>query len=222
LSQRGSSRRPDRPRAAPARPRVTQQRRDTLTIATLRNVSDAELVDAIRRSDEAALAEAYHRHADASRALARRLAREPALAEEVVQEVFVRLWNQADRYEASRGSLRSYLLAHTHGRALDVVRSETARRRREEREAQLKTEPRYDLEREVVERTTATQVREALATLPEAERKAVELAYFGDHPYREVAEMLGEPEGTVKSRIRSGLSRLRTAMRESPTTDSDR
>ncbi len=164
------------------------------------------------RSDEAALAEAYKRHAPASRALARRLAREPALAEEVVQEVFIRLWHQADRYEPSRGSLRSYLLAHTHGRALDLVRSEAARRRREERDSQMQAEPAYDLERDVMARTTAAQVRDALAALPENEREAVELAYFQGHSYREVAEMLGAPEGTVKSRIRSGLSRLRKVM----------
>jgi RNA polymerase sigma-70 factor (ECF subfamily) len=160
------------------------------------------------------MAEVYKRHADASRALARRLAHEPALAEEVVQEVFLRLWRQADRYEPSRGSLRSYLLAHTHGRALDVVRSESARRRREEREAQMRREPAYDLEREVVDRTTATQVRDAVAALPDGEREAVELAYFHGHTYREVAALLGAPEGTVKSRIRSGLSRLRTAMQQ--------
>ncbi len=136
-----------------------------------------------------------------------------------MQEVFVRLWRQADRYEPSRGSLRSYLLAHTHGRALDLVRSEAARRRREEREAQTRVEPRYDLEREVMDRSAADQIRDAVATLPEPERVAVELAYFGGHPYREVAELLGEPEGTVKSRIRSGLSRLRVAMHETYRTE---
>jgi len=187
----------------------------------LGEVSDAELVEAILHSDEAALAEAYKRHAHASRALARRLAREPALAEEVVQEVFLRLWRQADRFEPSRGSLRSYLLAHTHGRALDVVRSESARRRREEREAQMQSEPAYDLEREVMERTTATQVRDALATLPDTEREAVELAYFQGHSYREVAQLLGAPEGTVKSRIRSGLSRMRKAMQAANLADPD-
>jgi len=197
----------------------SSRERDTLGIDTLRDVSDAELVDAIGRSDEAALAEVYKRHADAARALARRLAREPSLAEEVVQEVFIRLWRQSEKFEPSRGSLRSYLLAHTHGRALDVVRSESARRRREERDALMRAEPGYDLEREVVDRSAADQVRAALATLPEAERVAVELAYLGGHPYREVAEMLGEPEGTVKSRIRTGLSRLRTAMRETQATD---
>jgi RNA polymerase sigma-70 factor (ECF subfamily) len=203
------------------RPQLRRTGRDTPGIDTLGEVSDAELVEAILHSDEAALAEAYKRHAHASRALARRLAREPALAEEVVQEVFIRLWRQADRFEPSRGSLRSYLLAHTHGRALDVVRSEAARRRSEERDAQMQHAPAYDLEREVMERTTATQVRDALATLPDAEREAVELAYFQGHSYREVAELLGAPEGTVKSRIRSGLSRMRKAMQAANLPDPD-
>ena len=175
-------------------------------------MSDGELVDAIVAADADALEEAYRRHADASRALARRLAREPNLAEEVVQEVFVRLWNQGVRYDAQRGSLRSYLLAQTHGRALDLLRAERARRAREEREARTRVEPGYDLEADVIERSVAAQIRAALATLPEAERAAVELAYLGGHSYREVAHILGQPEGTIKSRIRSGLSRLRSAM----------
>ncbi len=190
-------------------------------IDTLSDVSDAKLVEAILLSDEAALAEVYKRHSYASRALARQLARDPALAEEVVQEVFIRLWRQPDRYEPTRGSLRSYLLATTHGRALDVVRSESSRRRREERESRMQAAPAYDLEREVMARTTAEQVRAALATLPEAEREAVELAYFSGHSYRKVAEILGAPEGTVKSRIRSGLSRLRVAMQAANVPDAD-
>jgi RNA polymerase sigma-70 factor (ECF subfamily) len=194
---------------------------DTWTIDALKDVSDAKLVEAILQADEDAFAEVYKRHSDASRLLARRLAREPAVAEEVVQEVFLRLWRQADRYEPTRGSLRSYLLATTHGRALDVVRSEAARRQREQREAQMQNAPAYDLEREVIARTTATQVHDALAALPASERKAVELAYFGGHSYREVAELLGEPEGTVKSRIRSGLSRLRRVMQALEATDPD-
>src|SRR3954469_11217149 len=115
-------------------------------IDTLADVSDAKLVEAILLSDEAALAEAYKRHAHASRALARQLARDPSLAEEVVQEVFIRLWRQPDRFEPTRGSLRSYLLANTHGRALDVVRSEASRRRREERESRMRAEPVADVE----------------------------------------------------------------------------
>jgi RNA polymerase sigma-70 factor (ECF subfamily) len=170
------------------------------------------LTDAIVRSDEEALAEAYRRHAVASRSLALRLVRDQSLAEEVVQEVFLRLWRSADRFDGTRGSLRSYLLAQTHGRALDLLRSEVARRRREEREAQLSRERKIDVESEAIANTVADEVRRALASLPADEREPVELAYLGGLPYREVAVRLGIPEGTAKSRIRSGLSRLRGAL----------
>jgi RNA polymerase sigma-70 factor (ECF subfamily) len=179
-------------------------------IAHLAGLLDVELTDAIARSDEQALGEAYRRHAAASRSLALRILRDEALADDVVQEVFVRLWTRADRYDGARGSLRSYLLAQTHGRALDLLRSETARRRREARD--IHSAPPVDVEREAIANTVADEVRRALASLPEDERAPVELAYLGGLPYREVAVRLGLPEGTAKSRIRSGLSRLRTAL----------
>jgi RNA polymerase sigma-70 factor (ECF subfamily) len=178
----------------------------------LRAASDANLVVAIARFRQEALAETYRRHAGASFGLAQRITGDRALAEEVVQEVFLRLWNQPDKFDAERGSLRSFLLAQTHGRSVDLVRSESSRRAREEREARMTAESGYDLEREVWDLTLAEHVREALAELNDGERSAIELAYFGGHTYREVATMLDEPEGTVKSRIRSGLSRLRGAL----------
>jgi RNA polymerase sigma-70 factor (ECF subfamily) len=195
-----------------SRVHLRASRCDTGPIADLAGLLDADLTDAIARADEAALAEAYRRHAVASRSLAMRLTRDRALAEDVVQEVFFRLWTRADRYDGTRGSLRSYLLAQTHGRALDLVRAESARRRREEREAQATREPQPGVEGQVIANTVADEVRRALASLPEDEREPVELAYLGALPYREVAMRLGIPEGTAKSRIRSGLSRLRTAL----------
>jgi RNA polymerase sigma-70 factor (ECF subfamily) len=157
----------------------------------------------------------YRRHAPATFGLARRIVGDRALAEEVVQEVFLRLWNTPDRFDANRGSLRTYLLTQAHGRSVDVVRAEASRRAREEREARLSSEGGYDLEREVWDLTQAEHVRDALDRLSDGERRAIELAYFGGHTYREVAVLLGEPEGTVKSRIRSGLGRLRDALVES-------
>jgi len=176
----------------------------------LRDASDAALVVAIGRWREDALAEVYRRHAGASYALARRLLNDKELAEEVLQEVFLRLWNTPERFDSERGSLRAYLLAQTHGRAVDLLRSETARRRREEREAREAPEFGDDIERQVIDLTVSEKVKEVVAGLPTDERQAIELAYFGGHTYRQVAVMLETPEGTVKSRIRSGLRRLRT------------
>ncbi len=103
--------------------------------ADLETVSDAGLVVAIGRFHHDALAEAYRRHGAASFGLALRIVADRRLAEEVVQEVFLRLWNEPEKFDPERGSLRSYLLAQAHGRSVDLVRAESARRAREEREA---------------------------------------------------------------------------------------
>ncbi len=178
----------------------------------LTSASDAVLVVAISRYHPEALAEAYRRHAGAVFALARRLLIDIALAEEIVQEVFLRIWNDPQKFDPERGSLRSYLLAQCHGRSVDLLRSETSRRNREEKDLRRTAESGYDLEHEVVDMAVAERVQEALHTLPDAEREAIALAYFGGHTYREVADLLDQPEGTVKSRIRSGLKRLRTEL----------
>jgi RNA polymerase sigma-70 factor (ECF subfamily) len=179
------------------------------TADDLTDCSDAVLVVAISRYRQEALAEAYRRHAGAVFALSRRLLVDATLAEEIVQEVFLRLWNQPDKFDPERGTLRSFLLAQCHGRSIDLLRSETSRRLREERDVRRTAEAGYDLEHEVLDLSVAERVKEALADLPPGEREAIVLAYFGGHTYREVAEMLDQPEGTVKSRIRAGLKRLR-------------
>jgi RNA polymerase sigma-70 factor, ECF subfamily len=181
----------------------------------LTQASDAALVVAVGRWRQEALAEVYRRHAGAVFALASRVLGDRTLAEEVVQEVFLRLWDRPDRFDPERGSLRSYLLAQCHGRSVDLVRSESARRGREEREHRRQAESGYDLEREVWDLLVADHVRDAVAGLAEGERRAIELAYFGGRTYREVAAELGEPEGTIKTRIRSGLRRLRAGLAES-------
>jgi RNA polymerase sigma-70 factor (ECF subfamily) len=175
----------------------------------LREVSDTALVVGIGRYQQESLAEVYRRHAGAVFGLARRLLVDHALAEEVVQEVFLRLWNNPERFDPERGALRSYLLAVCHGRSVDLLRSETSRRGREERDAMRTAEAGYDLEHEVLDLAVADRVKGAMAQLAEGEKRAIELAYLGGYSYREVAAMLGEPEGTVKSRIRAGLKKMR-------------
>jgi RNA polymerase sigma-70 factor (ECF subfamily) len=179
---------------------------------SLNDASDAALVVAIGRWREDALAEAYRRHAGAVYGLARRVLNDPTIAEEIVQEVFLRLWNTPEKFDPERGSLRSFLLAQAHGRAVDMVRADTSRRQREERDARQTAEGGYDIEHEVWDMAVADQVRQAMSTLPEEERQAILLAYFGGHTYREVAVKLGTPEGTVKSRIRTGLKRMRAEL----------
>jgi len=175
---------------------------------------DATLALAVRDRDERALSELYNRHVGPCLGLARRVLGDRTLGEEVVQEVFVRLWREPERFEPGRGSMRSFLMAQVHGRSVDLLRAETARRAREEREALRRVDVDIDLEREVLQLTEAEAVRRALATLSDGEREAIELAYFGGHTYREVATLLEQPEGTVKSRIRAGLLRLRAALIE--------
>ena len=175
-------------------------------------MSDAQLVTSVARYSEVALAEAYRRHGGAVFGLAKRVLNNPTDAEDVTQEVFLRLWNQPDRFDPARGSLRSFLLAQAHGRAVDAVRSSSSRRAREARDALRTAESPYDMQREVWDLAVADQVASAMGSLPEEERRAIELAYFDGLTYREVAQLLDQPEGTVKSRIRNGMRRMRVVL----------
>ncbi len=166
------------------------------------------------RFRDEALAEIYRRYGGAVFGLARRVCVDRSEAEDVVQEVFLRLWNAPERFDPQRGSLRTFLLALTHGRAVDSVRATAARRRREDRDARGTANAAYDLEHQVWDLALADQVADALGALTADERAAIELAYFDGHSYREVAALLSQPEGTVKSRIRSGLRRMKTVLTE--------
>jgi RNA polymerase sigma-70 factor, ECF subfamily len=178
----------------------------------LTTASDAALVVAIGRYHEPALAETYRRHGGAVRALAQRVVGSDFLADEVTQDVFLRLWREPEQFDATRSGLRTYLVAIAHHRAVDLVRSEAARAAREQRSAPAPDASEYDVEHLAWDLAMAEQVRVALDGLPDGERDAIQLAYFEGRTYREVASLLGEPEGTVKSRIRAGLQRMRRTL----------
>jgi RNA polymerase sigma-70 factor, ECF subfamily len=180
-------------------------------MSELLDASDPSLIVLIAQQRQDALAEVFRRHGGAAHRLAQRVLGSGGRADEVVQDVFVGLWTAPERFDATRGSLRSFVLMRTHTKSVDVVRSESARREREQREAaaQSTVQPGYDVEREVWDIAVADRIRQALARLSDDERRAIELAYFGGRSYREVAALLGQPEGTVKSRIRIGLKALR-------------
>lgn len=180
---------------------------DELVAAT-----DAELVAGIIAREEPALGEAFRRHGQAVIGLARRLLNDPTQAEDLAQEIFVRLWQQPERFDATRGKLRTLLLTQAHGLGVDTIRSQNARRRREEKVSYDAPALMADVDAEILAVTAAEQVRAALAELPAVERTAIELAYFGANTYRQVAEMLGVPEGTIKTRIRTGLRRLNESL----------
>jgi RNA polymerase sigma-70 factor, ECF subfamily len=181
-------------------------------VIDLENASDAALVVAVARCHEPALAEIYRRHGGAVHALARRVVQDRAQADEITQEVFLGLWSQPQRFDAQRGTLRSFLLAQSHGKSVDVIRADVARRRRESRAAAEAATAGYDVDHEVWDLTIASQVKDALGALPDELRQPIELAYFGGNTYREVAKLLEAPEGTIKSRIRSGLRELRSTL----------
>lgn len=157
--------------------------------------------------DDAALAEVYDQFSSFVYGLALRVIGDPRAAEDIVQDVFVSLWERPDAFDPARGSLRTWLGTLAHRRAVDYVRREEARRRRTLRAASRAT-PTPDVEEMAVAIVTAERVRDALDTLPEEQRRAIHLAYFGGRTYRQVAEVLGIPEGTAKSRLRLGLRRV--------------
>lgn len=174
--------------------------------------SDLALVAAIGQGDARAMEEVVRAYRQSVYVFARRLVGDDARADEITQDVFLRLWERWDRFDASRGTLRSFLLAVTHGRSIDLMRSDAARVRRETKDARLEADRTTDPATHAVASDIRRSVRAAFDVLTPAERELVQLAYYDGHSYRKVAELLGEPEGTVKSRIRRALSKLRAAL----------
>jgi len=172
--------------------------------------SPTALLQRVASGDRGAFAQLYEELGGQVYGIIRRVLVDPAMAEEVAQEVFVEVWQHAARFDAGRGSARSWVATIAHRRAVDRIRSETARRRREDTDHETTPTVVEDSVGDLVTgNADRDRVHAALARLPDAQREAVMLAYFGGRTYREVATQLGLPEGTAKTRIRDGLIRLR-------------
>jgi RNA polymerase sigma-70 factor (ECF subfamily) len=185
--------------------------------ADLGLLADEDLMARVYDGDTRAFAVVFDRHAGVAFSLAYRMCGRRALAEEVVQEAFLSLWRSGARYERARGSVRSWVLAVVHHRAIDVLRHESARAGRdihdEELGASLPAEERTEIE--VERRSDARLVRGALDELPADQRQVIELAYFSGFSHSEIADLLGIPAGTVKGRMRLGMGKLRLALGDS-------
>jgi len=174
----------------------------------LAHLSDEAVVALAARGEEAALAELYDRYGTACYRLARRIVRDPALAEDVVQEAFLGLWRGAARFVPERARASAWIMTLVHRRAVDVVR-------REERRRTVPLGEQYDeglgdsAERVVWLRLERERVQRALAELPDQQRETLELAYYGGFTQSELAERLGRPLGTIKSQMFAGLQNLR-------------
>ncbi len=158
----------------------------------------------------------FDRHAGAAFALAYRMCGRRPLAEEIVQEAFVSLWRSTARYDPSRGSLRSWVLRVVHNRTVDAFRREAPTAGHDAFEEWISDAlpARECTEDEVERRSDARLVRSALDGLPQDQRQVIELAYFGGFSHAQIAAALGLPPGTVKGRMRLGLSKLRIALGE--------
>jgi RNA polymerase sigma-70 factor (ECF subfamily) len=173
----------------------------------LAHLSDEAVVALCARSDDVALAELYDRFGALAYGLARRILRDDGLAEDAVQDAFLAVWRGADRFMPERGKASTWILTLVHRRAVDLVRREQ-RRRADALPESLpgETGPADD---ELWLRLERERVQSALAKLPDQQREALELAYYGGFTQSELADRLGEPIGTIKSRMFTGLARLR-------------
>lgn len=174
---------------------------------------DARLADRIRTGNKEALGELYDRYAGTALATALRVVGGRDEAEDVVHDAFVAVWRKIDRFDAERGSLRAWLMTVVRNRAIDRVRARRASIDVDDADERslLRTGPNPTWEA-ALGRTSSTEVRVAMANLPDEQRRALELAYFEGYTYREVAQLTGVPPGTANGRLRLALAKLRDAL----------
>lgn len=175
--------------------------------------ADARLAQRIRAGDTAALGELYDRYASIALGTALRVVGDRQEAEDVVHDALVAVWRKIDRFDAARGSLRAWLMTVVRNRAIDRIRARRPGMDLEDADERslLRTGPNPTWE-EALRQASATEVRAAIADLPDEQRRAVELAYFEGYTYREVADLTGVPPGTANGRLRLALGKLRDAL----------
>jgi RNA polymerase sigma-70 factor (ECF subfamily) len=180
-------------------------------------LADEELMPLVGRKDPEAFEVLYDRHGGAAYSLAYRIVGDRAAAEEVTQEAFISVWRSGARFDATRGSVRSWLLSVVRNRAIDFLRSKAGKAPKLDFDDEAALEQRPATERteeEALRRETATEVRGAIGNLPGEQAKVIELAYFGGFSHSEIAQILSLPMGTVKGRMRLGLEKIRGELAE--------
>jgi RNA polymerase sigma-70 factor (ECF subfamily) len=180
----------------------------------LKALADEDLMPLVHDGDPRAFAVVFDRHADAAFSLAYRMCGRRSMAEDVVQEAFLSLWRSGARYDRARGSVRSWVLGVVRNRAIDLFRRETVRTGQDVNAEGVveRIAAGEDVAQDAEKRENAREVRVALGELPPDQRQVIELAYFGGFTHTQIAEMLQLPAGTVKGRMRLGLTKLRVAL----------
>jgi RNA polymerase sigma-70 factor, ECF subfamily len=189
-------------------------------MADIRNLADEEAMQLVQDGDPRAFELIYDRHGGAAFSLAYRMVGNRVTAEDITQEAFLSIWRSRLRYDQTRGSVRTWVLGIVHNRAIDALRRSVVHdRRRETMEGmEERHEARERTDVEAARREEARSIRTALDTLPDEQRRTIELAYFGGFSHSQIADLLNEPIGTVKGRMRLGLEKMRRQLGESVAT----
>jgi RNA polymerase sigma-70 factor (ECF subfamily) len=182
----------------------------------LRGLADEELMELVDAGETRAFEVIFDRHGGAGYSLALRMCGRRALAEDIVQEAFLSLWRSGSGYDRARGSVRSWVLSAVHNRAVDALRRTGAKAGRDVSDEGIaeRLPAREATDAEVERREESRRVRSALDELPPDQRQVIELAYFGGLSHSQIAEMLDLPAGTVKGRMRLGLTKMRSSLGE--------